>query len=138
MRLLDRRSLVLRRTEQPDQDKEKPATDGGDDACHPGPRRRDEVRPSPLVVGHVADGDGELLFNVSEEGALVVDHEVEDAVLVWRGEVSAIYRELSRGSGGVLLQLEAMEGRQHAEFKLEVVSFGNDEGSPVIPLPLGD
>ncbi len=38
----------------------------------------------------MTDGDGVLLLNVGEEGSLVVDLEVEDAVLIWKLEACSV------------------------------------------------
>ena len=38
----------------------------------------------------VTNGDGVLLFDVGEEWSLVVDLEVEDAVLIWKLEACSV------------------------------------------------
>lgn len=84
----------------------------------------------------MADRDGVLLLEVVEEGALVVDLEVEDAVLVGQHEGDG---EGGRVAGGGLgLEAQAVEGGQHAELELELVVGGDGEGRPLVPGVLGD
>lgn len=86
-------------------------------------------------MGKVAHRDGGLFLNVGVEGALVVDLEVEDAVLVGqleRGRVGGAVG--ARGDG---LEGQAVEGRQHAELELQGVLFGDGEGGPGVPDVLG-
>lgn len=87
-------------------------------------------------MGHVADGNGVLLLDVGEEGALVVDLEVEDAVLVRQDEGGGV----SGGVGGAGLggKRDAVEGGEHAELELEVIAAGKCEGGPLVPGVLRD
>lgn len=133
LRLLCR--LVGRLAVHPQGGKGNEAGDGCRDARDPGPGARDDVAAGPLVVGHVADADGALLLDVGEERALVVDHKVEDAVLVRRHELRAV------GGGVVRLvdggEVQAVEGRQHGELELQLILFGEGERHPLVPVVLG-
>ena len=87
-------------------------------------------------MGEVADGDLPLLVDVGDEGAAVVDAEVEDAVLVGRLEGDAEDGGVcGRGDGG---EVEAVEGREHAELQLHLVARVGDEGLEAVVDPLGD
>jgi hypothetical protein len=81
---------------QPDGHKGQPSHDGDADTAHPWPGRADLPGTWELVVCEVADGHGVLLLDVGEEGALVVDLEVEDTVLVWQGEAGGVDRAVGR------------------------------------------
>ena len=70
-----------------------------------------------------------LLLNVRQEGTLVVDFEGEDPVLVWQFEGCAEDGTVGCCADGV--EWKAVEGREHAEFKLEAVCGGDDEGRVV-------
>jgi len=76
-----------------------------------------------------------LLLDVGEERALVVDHEVKDAVLVREGEVGAVDGLVLVGEDG--LEVEAPEGGQHGELELDLVALGEVVGLPVVPSVLG-
>lgn len=86
-------------------------------------------------MGKVTHGDSVLLLDVVKEGSLVVDLEVEDAVLIRQLEVGAVRRALLRANCG--LQRQTVERRKHAELKLQIVPGWYLEGGPVIPLVLG-
>ncbi len=79
---------------------------------------------------HVADGNGVLLLDIGEEGALVVDLEVEDAVLVGELEGGGVGGGGVGGVGGVGGEREAVEGGEHGEFELEGVRGGEGERGP--------
>jgi hypothetical protein len=82
------------------------------------------------------DCDLPLLIDVCDEGAAVVDAEVEDAVLV-----GGLERDAKDGGVRGLRdwgKVEAVERRQHAEFKLDVVVCLRDEGGEVVLFPFGD
>ena len=84
----------------------------------------------------VAHRDLALLVDVGEERAAVVDAEVEDAVLVGRAEGDAEDgRVCGLRDGG---QVQALEGREHAEFELDVVGRGRGEGREVVVCVFGD
>ena len=138
LRLLRRRRLPNRRREHPDSGKGQPAGDGHADAGDPRPGARDGVRAWPLVVGHVADRHRLLVLEVRQEGPLVVDLEVEDAVLVGQGEGRRVRRRLLAGLLGRRRQRQPVEGREHAEFELQGVrGRGDGEGGPLVPGVLG-
>ena len=77
-----------------------------------------------------------LLINVSQEGPLVVDAEVEDAVLVGRGEGGLVDCRVLRCADRV--ERDAVEGREHAEFELEGVGGGDGEGDVVVEGVFGE
>lgn len=87
---------------------------------------------------HVAHRHRVLLLDVGQEGALVVDLEVEDAVLVGQleagGEGGGV-RGGARGRGG---EGQAVEGREHRELELEDVGGGDGEGGPRVPGVFGE
>lgn len=89
-------------------------------------------------MGHVADGYSTLLLHIGQERPLVVDHEVEDTVVIRNRECDLV-DALGFGRGALLrLELETMEGREHAEFELQLVVVGDLETEPLIPDPLRD
>lgn len=95
------------------------------------------MRVRVLVVGAVADGHGALLLDVAQKGPLVVGQEVEDAVVVGDGEGDAV-DALRLGGGALrLLELQAVEGGQHAELELQLVLVRDLEVPPAVPDPLG-
>lgn len=76
-------------------------------------------------------GHCSFLLDVGEEGALVVDFEGEDAVLVGESEGSGEGGCIG-GGGGSGGQGEAVKGREHGDFELEgVVGRGEGEGDEV-------
>lgn len=89
-------------------------------------------------MGHVANGNGTLLLHVGQERPLVVDHEIEDTVVI-RDRERNLVDALGLGRGALLrLELQTVEGREHAEFKLQLVLVGNLEAEPLVPNPLRD
>ena len=87
-------------------------------------------------MSKVPDGDLPLLVDVGDEWAAVVDTEVEDTVLI---------RCLESGTedGGIFglrnwRQIEAVERREHAELKLNVVVWSRDKGLKVVHIVFGD
>lgn len=82
----------------------------------------------------VADADCVLLLNIGEERALVVDLEIEDAMLIGEDEGNAIHGSIA--SGAPASQVEAVEGRKHGKLELENVVLGKGEGNPFVPAPL--
>lgn len=81
-------------------------------------------------MGHVADTDSALLLDRAKQRALVVDHEVEDAVLVRQGKRGA-------EDGGVAAsrldgEVEAVEGGQHGELELHLIAGRQDIWLPAI------
>lgn len=89
-------------------------------------------------MGHVADGNGALLLNIGQEWPLVVDHEVEHAVVIRNRELDLV-DALCLGRGALLrLKLKTVEGREHAEFELQLVVVGDLEVVPLVPNPLGE
>lgn len=86
-------------------------------------------------MSKVADADCVLLFNVGEERALVVDLEVENTMLIGKGEGDAIHGSIVSGAGAS--QVQAVEGRKHGEFELEKVVLRKGERNPFVPAPLG-
>lgn len=84
----------------------------------------------------VPDGNLPLLIDVGDKGAAVVDTEVENAVLIGCPECDT---EDGRVRGlcdwG---EIQALEGREHAELKLDVILGRGDEGSKVVVRVFGD
>lgn len=87
-------------------------------------------------MGHVPHADRVLFVHVGVERPLVVDAEVEDAVLVRGDEVGAE----DGGVGGCEQwgEIETVEGREHGELKLERVALGDGERLPGVPDVLGN
>lgn len=87
----------------------------------------------------VADRDLALLVERRQKGALVVDAEVEDAVLVGQAEVGREDRRVGvRWRRGQRRQGEAVEGREHGEFELDGVVGRGEEGLEVVLGVFGD
>ena len=79
----------------------------------------------------VSDCDLPLLVDIGEEGTAIVDAEVEDAVLVGGLESDSEDCCVSRLRDGG--EIEAVKGREHAEFELNlVVRRENERGEVVI------
>jgi hypothetical protein len=129
-------TLLRRLTIQPQRHKRQPTGHRNPDPPNPHPRAANLPTPRPLVVRKVANGNLSLLVDVREEGAAVVDAEVEDAVLIGGFEGDA----KDGGVGGLAdgREVEALEGREHAEFELDVVAGGGDEGLEVVVGVFGD
>lgn len=136
LRLLGRSRILDRLAIHPQCSESHESRHCSADSSNPGPRAGDDVASGPLVVGNVSDADSGLLLNVGEEGALVVDLEVEDAVLVGEGE-GCVEDGGGLGCGG-RIEIEAVEGGEHGEFELEGVLVGKCEGNPLVPDVLGD
>lgn len=83
-------------------------------------------------MGHVSDRHSVLLLDVGEEGALVIDLEVEDAVLIGKFERDGVSRGFGGGVGLVEGQRQAVEGGEHGELELEDVVGGEGEGGPLV------
>ena len=81
---------------------------------------------------------GALLVDAGEEGPLVVDAEVEDAVLVGQGERGGVEGGVGCGERGGWGQGEAVEGREHGAFELDGVGGRGDVGCEVVGLPFGE
>lgn len=112
------------------------ASHRGGDARDPRPGARDDEAARPLVVGHVSHTDGALLLDVGQEWSLVVDHEVEDAVLVRQHKTGSEHGgRLGDERGG---KLQAVERREHGKLKLQSVLVGDGKGLPLVPAPLRD
>jgi hypothetical protein len=71
---------------QPHSDERAPTANNSPQARDPRQRPTDRVTPHILIVRKVSDRNLTLLVDAGQEGALVVDLESEDAVLVGRGE----------------------------------------------------
>ena len=83
----------------------------------------------------VADGDCALLLDVGEEGTAVLHEEVVDAVLI--GQLEGLGVEGGLGARARWDQVQAVEGREHAELELEVVACCGRERLPVVADPFG-
>lgn len=117
LRLL--RRLLRGLAVQPQSYEDNPARHGGSDTCDPRPGSRDDKTPWPLIVRKMPDRHRPLFEDVAQEGALVVDQEIEDAVLIRQaersGEDSAVF------CGRLLVKPETVEWRKHAELKLHLI-----------------
>ena len=80
LRLLGR--LLSRRRVQPQRHKCQPPNYRNPYATNPNPRTANLPTPRPLVVRKMSNCDLPLFFNVGKEGAVVLDVEVEDTVLI--------------------------------------------------------
>ena len=78
----------------------------------------------------MSDSDLPLLVYIGKEGPLVVDPEVEDAVLVGGGEGGFEDGGVLGGADGG--EGDAVEGGEHAEFELEGIGGGWGEGLVVV------
>lgn len=87
-------------------------------------------------MSKVPDRNLSLLIHICEERTAVVDAEVKDAVLVGSTERYAKNGRI-RGLGD-RREIEAVEGREHAEFELEGIVLSGDEGREMIVFVLGD
>ena len=104
----------------PEGDEAEPSSNGDPNTADPGVSSRDNVTPGVLVVGEVADGDGALLLDVGEEGTAVLDEEVVDTMLV--GELEGLGEDGRVGGSAGRNEVQAVEGRKHAEFQLKVIA----------------
>lgn len=87
-------------------------------------------------MGKVPDCDLPLLIDVCDERSAVVDAEVEDTVLI-----GGLESDTENGGVGGLSdggEVQAVEGRKHAEFELDVVIRGGNEGNEVVVVPFRD
>lgn len=87
-------------------------------------------------MSEVANGDLALFLNGSQKGALIVDFEHEDTMLVGCSEGGAV--DCAVGRGGSREEWNPVEGRKHAEFELEVVVCRDGEGRVVCTIVLAD
>lgn len=78
----------------------------------------------------MSDRDLSLLIHTRQERALVVDSEVEDAVLIRCAEGGLEDGGVVGGLHG--FEGDAVEGGEHAEFELERVGGGDGEGCVVV------
>lgn len=76
---------------QPNHHEGEESPDDRPETGNPHPSTADTPAAWPLIVGEMADGDFMFLFNVSDEGSLVVDAEGEDAMLVGKSEGGSVY-----------------------------------------------
>ena len=87
-------------------------------------------------MGEVPYCDLSLLVNVGKERSAVVDTEVENAVLIrcLEGNTeNGSIRSLRDGR-----KVKTVEWRKHAEFELDVVIRGGNEGNEVVVVPFRD
>lgn len=84
----------------------------------------------------VPDRNLPLLVDVGEEGAAIVDAEVEDAMLI--GSLEGHTEDGGVCGLGDGSEVKAVEGREHAEFELDGVSGGGEVGGEMVTLVFGD
>lgn len=99
---------------EPKSDKHQPASNRHSNTRDPRISSANDETPWPFVVSKMTDGDCPLLVHIREEWPLVVDEEVEDAVLIWQLESGGEDRAVGGVSGR--LKGQAVEGGEHAEF----------------------
>jgi hypothetical protein len=129
-------ALLRGLTIKPHRNKRHPPRHSDPNTANPDPSATNLPAAGPLVVRKVADGDLPLLVDVGDEGAAVVDAEVEDAVLVGGLEGDAEDGGVCGcGDGG---EVEAVEGGEHAEFELHLVARVGGEGREAVVDPFGD
>ena len=87
-------------------------------------------------MGKVPDGDLPLLVDVGDKGAAVVDAEVENAVLIGCPECDT--EDCCVCGLCDWREVQALEGREHAELKLDVILGRGDEGSEMVVRVFGD
>lgn len=80
---------------------------------------------------NVAHANSVLLLDVGHEGALVVDLEVKNAMLVGQGECGAV--DGSRVADTEGLEVQTVERGEHGEFELECVGGGESIWHPCVP-----
>ncbi len=128
--------LFCRRTIQPDCNKSQPAQNGNPDTTNPYPRTADLPTPWPFVVRKVSDGDLPLFIDGGDEGAAVIDAEVENTMLV-RSLEGDTKDGCVRGFRS-RSEIEAVEWREHAELKLNLIVGGENEWGEMVVGVLGD
>jgi hypothetical protein len=128
--------VLSRGAVKPNSDKDQPSGNGNTDTSDPGVSAADDETPGPLVVGKVTDSNSPLLEDGGQEGALVVDEEVEDAVLVRQGEGSTEDGAVGSLRGDV--ESQAVERREHAELELNSIGRGWGVGLIVVHVVLGE
>lgn len=74
----------------------------------------------------VPNGNLPLLINGGQERSAIIDTEVKDAVLIGSLKGHTEDGRISRMREG--FECEAVEGREHAELKLNNIIGGGDEG----------
>lgn len=135
LRLLDARRTRRLRVE-PYHHKRNESTNDRPQPSNPGPASANPPAARILIVSKVADSHLVLLLDVGEEGALVVDAEGEDAVLIGHSEMGAengaVFSPARRS------EIQPVEGRQHGEFQLQFVTGGNLEWNEPVTVVLGD
>lgn len=115
---------------QPDNDKRQETSNHRPQTGDPDPASADGPTARVLVVRKVAHRHLVLLLDIGEEGALVVDAEREDAVLIGSDKLGAVHGASLRAAGG--LEGQTVEGREHGEFKLELILGGELKGNPLV------
>ena len=87
-------------------------------------------------MSEVADGNLMLLLDSGEERPLVIDAEGEDAVLIGGHKLSAEHSAGICTSDG--LEGQTVEGGEHGELELKLVSARNLEWNPLVVDVLGN
>lgn len=136
LRLLHGTGFPCRLAEKPHGNESTPASDRHPDSGNPGPRSTDGPAARPLIVSEMARRDFAFLVDAGEEGSLVVDSKMEDAVLVRKSEARGIDgRGLRLGHG---LEVQTVEGREHGELELHLISRNRHKRDQLPILILGE
>jgi len=124
--------LVLRRSRrwlrvEPYNHEKKESGNHRPETSDPDPSAADFPAAGVLVVCVMADSNFVLLFDIGEEGTLVVDAEGKDSMLIGDSEARAVHSAGFRSESW--LECEAVKRREHGEFELQSILGGNIEGN---------
>lgn len=86
-------------------------------------------------MSEMTNGHFKFLFDVGEERTLVVHSKGEDSMLIGGGKSCAVDCTIIRFADG--FQVQAVEGREHGELKLDGIASRNLEGHVTIIVVLG-
>ena len=123
-------------TPQPQPYKREPPSNRNPNPGDPHPRTTNLPTPWPFVMGKVPDRHGPLFIHIGIEGSLVIDAEVEDAMLIWQFERGGV--DCAICCLGSWCEGESVKGGEHGEFELERVARRWCEGGEVVLRVLGE
>lgn len=115
---------------EPDNDKCQETSNHRPQTGDPHPTTSDGPAARVFVVRKVTHGNLVLLLNVGEERTLVVHTEREDTVLIGNSELGAVHSTGLSTDGR--LEGQAVEGREHGEFQLQLILSRDLEGHPLV------